>query len=126
MFEDKADIDKLSKEELKDMLEKMLADKLPTTIIHEDKPQKNDIHPTMKSIKLISRLVKNSSKQHENVIDLFGGSGSTMISCEHLGRNCYTIELDTKHADVIIERWETLTGQTAVKIMEGIAINDDK
>ena len=122
VFEDKVDIDKLSKEELKDLLDEILADKLPTTIIHEDKPQKNDIHPTMKPIKLVSRLIKNSSKQQENVIDFFGGSGSTLISCEHLGRNCFMIELDPKYVDVIINRWETLTGQTAIKIIEGIEI----
>lgn len=120
VFEDKADLDKLSKEELKEMIEDILADKIPTTVIHEDKPLKNDIHPTMKPIRLVSRLIKNSSKSGENVIDFFGGSGSTLISCEHLGRNCYTIELDPKYVDVIIDRWETLTGKTAVKIVEGI------
>lgn len=122
VFEDKADLDKLSKEELKEMIEDILADKLPATVIHEDKPLKNDIHPTMKPIRLISRLIKNSSKHGENVIDFFGGSGSTLISCEQLGRNCYTIELDPKYVDVIVNRWETLTGKTAVKIVDGINI----
>ena len=122
VFEDKADLDKLSKEELKEMIEDILADKLPATVIHEDKPLKNDIYPTMKPIRLISRLIKNSSKHGENVIDFFGGSGSTLISCEQLGRNCYTIELDPKYVDVIVNRWETLTGKTAVKIVDGINI----
>ena len=126
VFEDKADLDKLSKEELKQMVEDILADKIPTTVIHEDKPLKNDIHPTMKPIRLVSRLIKNSSKSGENVIDFFGGSGSTLISCEHLGRNCYTIELDPKYVDVIIDRWETLTGKTAVKIVEGIESEVEK
>ena len=76
----------------------------------------------MKPIRLISRLIKNSSKHGENVIDFFGGSGSTLISCEQLGRNCYTIELDPKYVDVIVNRWETLTGKTAVKIVDGINI----
>ena len=125
VFEDKADLDKYTKEELKELVEEILADKLPTTVIHEDKPQKNDVHPTMKPIKLISRLVKNSSRQGENVIDFFGGSGSTLISCEHLGRKCYTIELDPKYVDVIIDRWETLTGQTVVKLVEGVETIDD-
>ena len=105
---------------LKEMIEDILADKIPTTVIHEDKPLKNDIHPTMKPIRLISRLIQNSSKAGENVIDFFGGSGSTLISCEHLGRNCYTIELDPRYVDVMIDRWETLTGETAVKIVDGI------
>lgn len=125
VFEDKADLDKLSKEELKDMIKEIIEDKTPTTIIHEDKPLKNDVHPTMKPIKLISRLVKNSSKPGENVIDFFGGSGSTLIACEHLGRNCYLIELDPKYVDVIIDRWETLTGKTAIKLVEGIEMVQD-
>ena len=122
VFEDKADLDKLTKEELKEMIEDILADRIPTTVIHEDKPLKNDIHPTMKPIRLISRLIQNSSKAGENVIDFFGGSGSTLISCEHLGRNCYIIELDPRYVDVMIDRWETLTGETAVKIVDGIEI----
>ena len=126
VFEDKADLDKLTKEELKTMIEEILADKIPTTVIHEDKPLKNDIHPTMKPIRLISRLVKNSSKPGENVIDFFGGSGSTLISCEHLGRNCYTIELDPRYVDVMIDRWETLTGQKAVKIKSGLESEEIK
>ena len=52
----------------------------------------------------------------ELIVDLFGGSGSTLIACEQLGRNCYTIELDPKYVDVIINRWETLTGKKAVKV----------
>ena len=119
VFEDKADLDKLSKEELKEMVREILEDKIPTTIIHEDKPLKNDVHPTMKPIRLVSRLIKNSSKPKENVIDFFGGSGSTLISCEQLGRNCYSIELDPKYVDVIIDRWETLTGEKAIKLVEG-------
>ena len=125
VFEDKADLDKLSKEELKEMIEEILADKIPTTVIHEDKPLKNDVHPTMKPIRLISRLIKNSSKPGENVIDFFGGSGSTLISCEQLGRKCYTIELDPKYVDVMIDRWETLTGKTAVKLIDGVVTPDD-
>ena len=82
VFEDKADLDKLSKEELKEMVKQLFDDKIPTTIIHEDKPLKNDIHPTMKPLKLLSRLILNSSKKNENVIDFFGGSGSTLIACE--------------------------------------------
>ena len=70
----------------------------------------------MKPIRLVSRLIVNSSQKGENVIDFFGGSGSTLIACEQLGRNCYTIELDPKYVDVIINRWETLTGKKAVKV----------
>lgn len=123
VFEDKADLDKYSKDELKELVKEMLEDKVPTTIIHEDKALKNDLHPTMKPIRLIARLVKNSSKPNENVIDFFGGSGSTLVSCEQLGRNCYMMELDPRYVDVIIDRWETLTGKTAVKLIDGINID---
>nr|DAH84327.1 MAG TPA: adenine specific DNA methyltransferase [Caudoviricetes sp.] len=118
VFEDKIDLDKLSKDELKDMIKDILADKLPVTVIHEDKPLRSDLHPTMKPIKLIARLINNSSKRGENVIDFFGGSGSTLIACEQLNRTCYTMELDPKFVDVIINRWEQLTGEKAVKINE--------
>lgn len=119
VFEDKVDLNKLSKDELREMVDQLLEDKIPTTIIHEDKPLRNDVHPTMKPIRLVSKLISNSSKRGENVIDFFGGSGSTLISCEQLGRNCYTIELDPKYVDVIIDRWETLTGEKAVLIRRG-------
>ena len=108
------------------MIEDILADKIPTTVIHEDKPLKNDVHPTMKPIRLISRLVKNSSRRGENVIDFFGGSGSTLISCEQLGRKCFMIELDPKYVDVIIARWEALTGETAIKLIDGIEMEAKK
>ncbi len=70
----------------------------------------------MKPIKLIARLIRNSTRPGESVLDPFGGSGSTLIACEQLGRVCYTIELDPRYCDVIIDRWEKLTGQKAIKI----------
>ena len=70
----------------------------------------------MKPINLLSLQIKNSSKKEEIVLDLFGGSGSTLISCEQLNRKCYMMEYDPKYVDVIIDRWETLTGQKAVLI----------
>ena len=72
----------------------------------------------MKPLKLIARLVKNSSKSDEIVLDLFGGSGSTLIACEQLNRKCYMMELDPHYIDVIIERWENFTGKKAVKLNE--------
>jgi site-specific DNA-methyltransferase (adenine-specific) len=116
VFDDSVNLEKLSRDELIDMVKELIEEKVPTTIIREDKPMKNDVHPTMKPIKLIARLVKNSSRPNENVIDFFGGSGSTLISCEQLGRKCYTMELDPKYIDVIIDRWEKLTGEKAVKL----------
>lgn len=116
VIEDNLNIDLLKKEELKKLVEELLSDKVPTTIIHEDKPLKNDKHPTMKPINLLSFQIKNSSKKEEIVLDLFGGSGSTLISCEQLNRKCYMMEYDPKYVDVIIDRWETLTNKKAVLI----------
>ena len=72
------------------------------------------LHPTMKPIELITFAVKNSSKDGDNVLDVFGGSGSTLIACEQLDRNCFMMELDPHYVDVIIARWEKFTGQKAV------------
>lgn len=117
VFEDKGiDIKKLKKAEAIKMLQDLMGDKISTTVINEDKPSVNDLHPTMKPIKLMARLIKNSSKIDETVLDLFGGSGSTLIACEQTQRKCYTMEYDEKYATVIVDRWEKLTGQKAEKI----------
>ena len=116
VIEDKIDLDKMKKEDMKKMLEEILASKVPTTVIHENKPTKNDLHPTMKPINLIAQLVRNSSKKGELVLDLFGGSGSTLITCEQLGRRCNMMEYDPIYADVIIKRWENYTGKKAIKL----------
>lgn len=117
MIEDAGyDFDKMKKQEAVDLLKSIFADKEPTTVIHENRPTKNDLHPTMKPLKLIARLIHNSSKEQEKVLDLFGGSGSTLMACEQLNRKCYMMEYDPKYADVIIERWEAFTGKKATKI----------
>lgn len=72
-------------------------------------------HATPKPIALCSRAIKSSSREGEIVLDVFGGSGSTLIACEQLNRICYMMELDMKYCDVIIKRWENLTGQKAIK-----------
>lgn len=112
----KPDIKKMKKEELVKLLEEIYSDKISTTIIKENKPQVSDLHPTMKPIKLLAKLIKNSSKKEEVVLDLFGGSGSTLITCEQLGRINYTMEYDPFYVDVIIQRWENFTGKKAVKL----------
>lgn len=73
-------------------------------------------HATPKPIALCSRAIKSSSREGESVLDVFGGSGSTLIACEQLGRTCYMMELDEKYCDVIIDRWEQFTGEKAVLI----------
>lgn len=79
------------------------------------RPKKSDLHPTMKPIELISTALTHNPGS-ESCLDLFGGSGSTLIACEQLNRKCYMMELTEHYCDVIINRWETLTGRKAVKI----------
>ena len=90
------------------------ADRKQTTILEFDRPTKSDLHPTMKPVNLISYQVRNSSEQGDLVLDLFGGSGSTLMACEQLGRTCYTMEYDPRYADVIVKRWENFTHKKAV------------
>ena len=108
-------IDLMNEEELKRAY-KELVEQLDTSVIYEDKPKANKVHPTMKPIKLMARLIRNSTKQEEIVLDLFTGSGSTLIACEQTNRTCYTTELDPKYVDVIIKRWEDFTGKKAIKL----------
>lgn len=88
-------------------------DRSQSTVLEYDKPTKSEDHPTMKPVDLLIRLIKNSSKENNIVLDLFGGSGSTMIAAEQTKRTCYMMELDPKYCDVIIKRWETLTDKKA-------------
>lgn len=97
-----------------DELHRNLKDK--TSVIYENKPTKNDIHPTMKPTALVGKFIKNSSKVGWNVVDMFGGSGSTLIAAEQLQRRAFVMELDEKFCDVIVHRWEKYTGEKAVKI----------
>lgn len=80
------------------------------------RPSNSDLHPTMKPIELIERMLINSSKKEHIILDLFLGSGSTLIAAQKLNRKCYGMELDEKYCDVIIERWEQFTGLKAEKI----------
>ena len=84
--------------------------------VWEFKRTANKLHPTMKPIELIGNALNNSTKSNDIVLDLFGGSGSTLIACEQLNRNCYMMELDPKYVDVIINRWEQFTGKKAEKL----------
>ncbi|MBP2657287.1 MAG: hypothetical protein H6Q69_319 [Firmicutes bacterium] len=78
-----------------------------------EKPLRNGEHPTMKPIGLCARALRNSSKSGDNVLDLFGGSGSTLMAAEQTGRTCFMMELDPVYCDVIVKRWEEFTGQEA-------------
>lgn len=92
------------------------SDRKQTTIINFDKPTRSDKHPTMKPIPLFDYQVKNNTKGDDIVLDLFAGSGTTIMACEQNGRRGYCMEYDPKYVDVIIDRWETFTGQKAILI----------
>lgn len=94
------------------------------TVWEQKKEQRNDFHPTQKPVELPERAISNSSKQGDEILDLFGGSGSTLIACEKTNRKAYLMELDPKYCDVIINRWQTLTGKEAVLESTGDKFND--
>jgi DNA modification methylase len=77
---------------------------------------KEKLHPTMKPLELISNCLLNSSEAKQITLDLFLGSGSTLIACEQLNRICYGMEIDPIYCDVVIRRWEDYTGKKAVKL----------
>ena len=112
VVDDDKPLEKLSKAELKDMVH-ALQEARETTVVYCDKPMRNDLHPTMKPIKLVARFMHNSSKRGDTVADVFGGSGSTLIAAEQLGRKARIMELDPHYVDVIVKRWEDFTGKTA-------------
>lgn len=117
VIEDAPNVAKMTKDEMKDYIKDLRA-RLDegSTVLRVDKPSSSDLHPTMKPVRLIAQLVKNSSKRGDAVLDIFGGSGTTLIAAEQLDRSCYMMELDPRYVDVIITRWEKMTGQTAVKL----------
>jgi len=87
------------------------------------KPQKNDLHPTMKPVELVERALRNSSRPGDVVLDPFGGSGTTLIAAEKSGRVARLIELDPKYADVIVRRWQEWTGKQATREADGLAFD---
>ena len=103
-------------------------DRDQSDIWNYNKPRVNDLHPTMKPVELVERAIKNSSKSRDIVLDLFGGSGTTLIACEKTNRQARLLELDPKFVDVIVKRWEEYAGQKAVlsnrDLMAELAIQD--
>lgn len=115
VIEDKVDLKKLKKDELVDMLERVLGDKVNTSVLYHDKPLKNNEHPTMKPILLLAPLIKNSSIPGWIVSDAFLGSGSTMVAAHQLNRRCFGMELDPKYCQVIIDRMLKLDPALEIK-----------
>lgn len=89
------------------------SDRKQSTVLEFDRPLRNGEHPTMKPVELFAYLVGNSSRKGDVVLDLFGGSGTTLIACEQLERTARIMELDPRYADVIVRRWQKLTGRSA-------------
>lgn len=117
LLEEVPDFKKMSKQQLLAFIDKMLRDYKDQTTVHfENKPARNKEHPTMKPIPLIGRFINNSSKPGWLVGDFFGGSGTTLMAAEQLGRTAYLMEYDERYVDVIINRWEQFTGEKAVKL----------
>ena len=110
------DLSRMKKAEMEALLKEIYADEIATDVIHEVKPNVSELHPTMKPVKLIARQIRNSSRPGETVLDLFGGSGTTMMACEQMDRRCFMMEFDPHYADVIVDRWEKMTGEKAVLI----------
>jgi DNA modification methylase len=81
-----------------------------------DKPHKSPEHPTMKPVRLCAKAIVNSAPTNGIVLDVFGGSGSTLIAAEQVGRRCFMIEMDPAYCDVIVDRWEKFTGKSALKL----------
>lgn len=94
---------------------KMERSKAKSVLFHP-KPSRSKLHPTMKPVGLLRKILPNSAKTNETVYDPFGGSGSTLIACEHMKRKCVMIEMDPEYIATIIARWEKLTGKEAKKI----------
>ena len=104
VFDKKKNIEKMTKDELKAEL-KRIENAIPQDIIYEKKPPRNSEHPTMKPVEILARLIKNSTKSDDIVLDPFGGSGSTLIAAEKTGRIARLCELDPHYCDVIRKRW---------------------
>lgn len=109
------DIEGMSEKDLRETLRRILAE-TPSDVIHANKPARNAEHPTMKPVTLMARMIYNSSRPRDKVLDLFGGSGSTLMACEQLHRRCAIMEYDPVYCDVIIKRWQDSTGRTAERI----------
>ena len=114
----KPDPKKMTKAELVEFAQSVLTEKRASTVLEFDNPSRSEEHPTMKPVKLFAYLVRNSSRPGDLVLDPFAGSGTTVMACEQLKRRAAVMELDPHYASVIVERWERLTGKTAVRVDE--------
>lgn len=101
------------------------SDRKQTTVLEYDRPSKSNLHPTMKPVPLFAYQITNNTHENDAVLDLFGGSGTSIMACEQLKRRCFTCELDTHYCDVIIQRYITLVGNSDdIKVIrDGLELN---
>ena len=119
-IEDDIDFKAMKKDDLVAYIEQIREALMARTSVQfEKKPARSDMHPTMKPVSLVGRFMANSSRRGELVADFFGGSGTTMIAAEQLGRVAYLMEISPKYCDIIINRWEEYTGKKAVRVRGG-------
>lgn len=104
--------------------ENITVEEVVGTVVRADKPLKSKVHPTMKPVELILKMLRHSTQVGFSVLDLFGGSGSTLIACEKIDRLARLMELDPKYVDVIIRRWQEFTGLSATRLSDGAKFND--
>jgi len=122
VIDDDLDIKKLNKKELETLVNSMRTE-LKKTVLRENRPTKSELHPTMKPVSLVQRMIEWSSQHQDIVLDVFGGSGSTLIACEKTSRQARIMELDPKYCDVIIKRWQDFTGKQAILESTGETYN---
>lgn len=112
VIDDDIDITKLKRDDAIALL-KEIRNQEASTLIRHDRPTRSELHPTMKPVSLVQRMIEWSSRETELCLDLFGGSGSTLIACQKTNRRARLMELDPKYCDVIVKRWQDYTGQQA-------------
>ena len=113
VLDNETDLTTLKKADLLAILEEIVE---ASSTIRVDRPRRNAEHPTMKPVQLVARLLANSTKRGDIVLDPFGGSGSTLIAAAQMDRRCFIMEKDARYADVIIRRWENLTNELAHRV----------
>ena len=119
VLDKRPDYKRMDKNQLLQEIEKLRAENIPSTIIYEDRPTRSEDHPTMKPVKLFMRLIKNSSKEEDIVLDPFGGSGTTIIASQRLKRVARVMELDPHYCDVIRRRWTKWAKENNLEPGEG-------
>ncbi len=125
VFDETADLGAMNKADLLEYAT-ILQTMIPTTVMREKRPVKNDLHPTMKPIALVARMIRNSTdhQKEQIVLDGFGGSGTTLMACEQTGRTAHLMEIEPVYCDVIKNRWEDFTGEKAVPDVNTEAATD--